>query len=60
MTTGTRELAKARDTLPVNMACIYGPYLWPMYTGAFLTPVHMGVHNRSLWRLMSTYGATYS
>jgi len=34
--------AKARYTLPINTALIYAPYLRPVYTGTFLTPIHMG------------------
>jgi len=31
---------KGRYALPVNTARIYGPYVRPVHTDAFLTPVH--------------------
>ena len=38
---GYRDIqAKGQYALPVNTVHIYGPYLLPVYTGAFLTPIH--------------------
>ena len=38
---GYRDIqAKGQYALPENTVQIYGPYLLPVYMGAFLTPIH--------------------
>ena len=47
---------QARYALPVNTAHTYGPYLRPVYTGAFLTLVHTARIGTGVEKCTRVYG----